>query len=820
MKYFLFFISLTMALNSYAVNGRVEGRIIDALHSDPMEYASVALYRVSDKSLVAGSITNEKGNFSFEKISPDSYLIKVQFLGYENKQTESFELKSGQNYQLGDILINPSDILVNEVKVTGTQIKSLNRLEKQTFKADQFESAKGGSAIDVLKNMPSVSVNGQGEISMRGSSGFLLLINGKPVLDNAQNMLSQLPANSIENVELITSPSAKYDPDGTAGIINITTTKSSADELGLVVNLQQGLPSTTTFDNVRNPLRYGADASLTYQKGKWDITVSGNYTRNDVAGFREGDVFTKNFVRNTINRFPSTGERSFYKYNYAGRTTINYQADKNNAVSIGVFSGKRYQERDANLFYTNSQSSLASNTEIYHMNYYNENNQIKQGTFTLGNIDYTHNFDNKSAVTLSALYEYDNLYGNTHNRNLNVPGGSMIQYVQNPYQKPVDGYRLKVDYAVPLGGGKLEAGYQFRNDSQDGVFDYLISPAELDQPDLNQFRGTALSKNQINSLYSQYSAKREKLEYVAGLRYEYSTREVILSTDPMKHELNLSNLFPSISVLYSVKDDWKVKTGFSRRIERQSNNQLNPIPEREHSETLEIGDPDLRPEMVNQAELGIIKSFRTGSAFVTAYYRASKDPMQRVNSIYADTILARVYTNVEKASALGFELGANVQPVKWWSLYLGANVFKQKYAGDIFVFGQKFQVEEKNDWVYSVNANTNFILTPGLSIQGNLNYLSARPTAQGEDSRFLVPNLSVKQSLFKGKLTASLQWQNIDLGMKESNRQRITTWGNDFYTNTNYIYETDVLLVNLTYNFNKKIVKTKLPQSEFGEKEF
>ncbi len=820
MRFTFILVSLFCGFTAFAGTARIQGLVKDASSADRLEYASVALYRVSDNSLVNGTITGKQGSFSFENLDANNYFIKVQFLGYENKQTESFTLKNGESLELGEIAISPSSQLVNEVAVTGTKINALNRLEKQTYSASQFESAKGGSAVDVLKNMPSVSVNGQGEISMRGSSGFLLLINGKPVLGDPQNMLSQLPANSIKNVELITSPSAKFDPDGKGGIINITTIQGTADLSGWSINLQQGFPSTTTYNNLRTPIRFGGDINYTYQKGKWDISAGVNYTRNDLTGFREGNVYTINFQGNTINKFPSNGERSYYKYNYAGRASIAYTADKNNIFTVGVFAGKRYQERDANLFYTNSQSVYDTKASIYSLHYYNKNNQIKEGTFTLGNFDYTHKFADQSALTFSALYEYDDLWGNTFNRNMDKPDGNVIQFVQNPYSKPVDGYRLKLDYSAKLGNGKLETGYQFRNDSQDGFFDYIITPANPNQPNLNQFKGTAVSKNQINSLYAQYSAKIDKFEYVAGLRYEYSKRSVVLSTDPATHNLNLSNLFPSVSALYSITDGLKVKAGFSRRIERQSNNQLNPIPEREHSETLEIGDPDLKPELINLAELGLIKTFTKGSVFGTAYYRASKDPMQRVNSIYADTILARVYTNVEKASALGFELGGNIQPVKGWSLYLGGNLYKQKYTGNPIVFGQKIILDPKDDWVYSINMNTNVNFSSTLSMQANLNYLSVHPTAQGEDSRFLSPNLSVKKSLFKNKMTASIQWQNIDLGMHESNRQRITTWGTNFYTTTNYIYETDVVMLNLSFNLNKKNNNAKLPQSEFGEKEF
>lgn len=817
----LFFLTLFLSFGAAnAANSHIQGRVTDATTDEPLEFASVALYHTNNNQLITGSITNRSGDFSFDHLDPGSYYIQVQFIGYETKQSNELKLTEGQHLQLGDIQIKPTQVLMDEIAVTGSKINSLNKLEKQIYKAKQFESAKGGSAIDVLKNMPSVSVNGMGEISMRGSSGFLLLINGKPVLADAQSMLSQLPANTIENVELITSPSAKYDPDGKAGIINITTKNGTSDHTGLVVNMQGGLPSTTTFGNHIKPVRYGADASFSYQKGKWDITLSGNYTRNDLAGYRVGNVYTINFDDNTINRFPSKGERSFNKYNYGARGAVTFNADENNQLALNVYSGKRYQNREADLFYTNSQSTYDTNEKIYNLTYYNANNQVKEGTFTLGNLDYTHTFTDRSAITFSALYEYDNLYGTTHNRNFDEPGGTIIQYVQNPYKKPIDGYRLKVDYSVNLWDGKFETGYQFRNEKQDGQFDYLITPPNLNQPKLDQFSGTAVSKNQINSAYVQYSAKREKLEYSTGLRYEYSARTVMLSTDPNTHELNLSNLFPTISMMYSLDKSWKLKAAYSRRIQRSTNNQLNPIPEREHSETLEIGDPDLRPELVNLAELGLIKTFSKGSIFATAYYRGSKDPMQRVNSVYADTILNRVYTNVAKATAIGIELGSNFQAFKWWYFYLGANIYKQKYKGDLNILGEQVVINPKNDWVYSINANTNFTLAPTWNLQANVNYLSVRPTAQGEDSRFLSPNLSVKKSLFNNRISVAIQWQNIDLGMHESNRQRITTWGDNFYTTTNYIYETDVVMLNLSFNLNKKTFKRKMLQSEFGEKEF
>lgn len=821
MRHQIFVLFLLVSVNTIAQNSRITGVVSDAMNGAPLEFASVAIYNSADTSLVTGVITDSSGYFQINKLNKGTYFISAHFLGFETNYSEEFSLDARQSLDVGKISLKPSARLVEEATITGARINALNKLDRQSYQASQFESAKGGSAVDLLKNMPSVALNGLGEITVRGSSGFLVLINGKPVLTDAQTALGQLPANLVNSVELITSPSAKYDPDGKAGIINITTKKGAFNGSGLQVNAGYGLPSTTDFGNDRVALRHNVDLMYNYRKNKWDISLGGNYNRNDLAGYREGDAYTKNFENNYMTRFPSTGERSFNRYNYAARAAITYNADSNNIISFGLFSGKRYQERDANIFYTNTTWTLDTDSQIGESPYYNANKQIKQGTFTLGNLDYTHIFRNQSSLTASLLYEYDNLFGTTHNRNLTEPGGDTIQYVQNPYEKPINGYRFRLDYALPLGGGTLESGYQFRYDSQDGNFDYLITPEDPTQPELELFSGTALSINQIHSLYSQFSETREKIDYQFGLRYEYSNRTVDLSVDPNTHVLNYSNLFPSASLLYNFNPDLSLKAGFSRRIQRSTNNQLNPIPEREHSETLEIGDPDLLPEFVSLAEIGLTKKFeKIGSVFLTAYYRDSKNPVQRVNSVYADTILNRVYTNVKRGNAIGLETAADLHPTRWWALFLGVNVYKQMYQGELKVLDAPPIEIDNSGWVYSINGNTTFYITPSFSVQANVNYLSKRPTAQGEDSRYLIPNLSVKKRFLDNRLTASIQWQNIDLGMNQSHRQRITTWGNDFHTTTNYIYETDIIMLNLSYNINFKTGRTKLPTSEFGEKEF
>ncbi len=822
-KYKFFLISLISLFFAQAVvaqNGTITGSVVDFQNNASMEYVNVSLINPTNSTIVAGVLTKGNGAFRISNIEAGKYTIKLYFFGYETLLLENQFIENNRQTQLGILKLKRSIQSLDEVVVSGKTKDSYNKIDKQQYRAEQFQTSKGGSAIDVVKNLPSVSVNGQGDISLRGSNGFMVLINGKPVLTDAATVLSQMPANSISNIELITAPSAKYDPDGKGGIINIITTKGAADGFALATNVMGGLPSTDDYNNLEKPKRFGGDVTLNYKKNKIDLALSANYQRNDINGFREGNVSTIDIENETITRFPSCGERSFDKKNYSTKASMTYSANQNNVFSFGFFVGQRFQARRADIVYDNSTSDLTTNSILSQNTYFNSNVQTKEGTFTLSNLDYSYIFKNKSTLSSSVLYEKARLYGNTINKNLDYPAKTTIfQEVTNPYNNPISGLRLKLDYSITKGSGTWETGYQFRNDEQEGTFGYTIFPEPIPAVDNSKFRGTVHSKNQINSVYSQYSRKLSKIHYVAGLRYEYSARKVVLSSETSPHFLYLSNLFPSANLVYTFNPQWNIKAGYSKRVQRNNNYELNPIPEREHSETLEQGDPDLLPQFVDLAELGLNHSFKKGTFFTTLYYQKIKNPIQRVNSVYADTILNRVFTNAEKARLFGLEFGTNFKPRKWVSIFAGGTIYNYKVNGNLTILEEVSSVNNSN-WVYSLNTNTTFNLDANLLVTANVNYTSAKPTAQGEDSRFLSPNLSIKKTVLAGKGSIGFQWQNVNFGNLNSNQQRITTRGKDFYTTTNYIYETNVLLVNFSYNFNKLTSKNKLPASEIGEKEF
>lgn len=795
--------------------GSIQGRIIDSISHHPVQYAVVSIYNANESKPLNGQLSDSSGIFKLNNLSSSSFDVKVELIGYHSKVYRSLSLKKNQSLDLGTLPLSPS--LLQEVVVSGQQDAISHKLDKQVYKADAFQNAKGGTALDVLKNTPSVTVTAEGDIRLRGNNGFLLLLNGKPVTTDISVLLNQLPANSIENIEIITSPSARYDADGKSGIIHIITKKGSEIGWSYTINGQYGLPSVNSYHNREEPNRYGGDALLNYKGTTLEFNGGLSYLQNDLAGQRDGYVHTT--IANRYSSFSSFGERSFIRRNYSLRAAITYTPDKSNTFTVSAYHGQRRQIRRADIYYDNHKTDIFTGANLGSIYYFNSNVQKKQGDFSLVSAEYAHTFKSKAVLSFSGLYEYAILDGYTKNLNADPHEHlDTLDYVLNTYNSPLNGLRLKADYAVPLGKAKLEGGYQFRYQKQTGAFLYNHAiPGTPDYVLVPDFSASIDVVNTIQSVYAQYSGSAKNLQYITGLRYEYASRVFNSNKQTEPYTLYLSNLFPSVNLQYNLQPQLKLKAGYSKRVQRSNSNELNPYPEREHSETLEQGDAHILPEFVSLSELGLIHELKKGSYFLTAYNQHIQHVVNRVNSAYNDTIINRIYTNAGNAVLWGAEAGFTYSPVKWWTTYTAGNVYDYRIRGSLF----NNEVPVKNNGIaYSLTINETFQIAKLASVQLSLNYLSLRPTAIGEDSRFISPNLSVKKTFLKGSLSVQLAWQNIDLGLFHSNEQRITTWGNNFYTTTNYIQEKDVFWINLSYQFKQIAKKSKLPSSEFGEKEF
>ena len=815
-KVCLLFIMLCMVFIGTAVGQTfiINGKVQDSRGSF-MTGATIQLYDSSGIKITS-AISDTIGRFTIQDKRGYGAYIVVSFLQLGSKTI--FIPKNQSIIDLGQIILEANQYSLTEVVVEGKKPPIGFKVDKQVYSAGQFANANNGNGIDIIKNLPAVSVNGLGDISLRGSNSFQIMINGKPTVGDPSFILSQLSAASIQNIEIITSPGASYDADGKSGIINVVT--KSIIEKGWMMqsSVMYGAGPFNNYGNTRyvHPSRGSIDVTASYRNKSWDVNIGVNYLRNDIAGYREGDVNTT--LNGVFTSFPSNGERSFKRYNGGGRIAVGYDTKNGNRWEAGIYIGKRFQSRVADLIYNIKHRFIATGV-TNSFDYFNENTQDKEGVFSLANLNYDHTISKKSKITFSIQYEGANLSGLTTNKNFsNENRLLLLQQTNNPSANPLDAFRFKTDYTYKINNGSIATGYQFRNDQQDGSFEYVYKNMGMQQFVIDPLFTSRLKvNNSIHAGYIQFTQKENKLFKQLGLRGEHLVRTLSFSNSNQQNKLSLPSLFPSFTFRYDAEKNWVVKSSYTRRVKRTNNFELNPLPEREHAETLEQGDPNLLPELTGALELGAEKTLQKGSFFVTLYRQDIKNPIQRVNKVFNDTILNRVFTNATKAVQLGLEMNLTNTITPFWQSVFGGNIYHYKISGRIFDGTVKVN---NASWIYSINSAQTFILQKGLALQLSINYLSNRVTAQGEDGAFLTPHLSLKKTTQNQRFSFQIQWLNIDMGSKISNRQRITTRGSNFYTTTNYIYETDQLQFSLQYNIRKKNRKVTLPISEMAEKEF
>ena len=784
----------------------------------PIEYATIILK--GDDEILEGTISKPDGSFILPISANGNFIIEVSFLGYQTIVRDNINVQKNTPLDLGVISLQTTLNLLSEVVVDTQRSAIQNKIDRQVYSASEFSIAKGGTGMDIIRNLPSITINSLGEINFRGSSGLVVLVNNKPVQSDINSLLNQIPANSIKNIEIITAPSAQYDAEGKAGIINILTLKNTLQGDYFQVNTLLGAPSIEDYENAKPARRYGVDITYNTVGEKWNFSSGLSFQRNDLSGRREGDVYT--IIQDKYTRFPSDGERSFDEINYSGRLTADYQPSDKDIFSLGLYVGKRTKERTADIVYYNN---YAITDKIdYQFQYYNKNLRIRKSDFVLGSLDYDHSFENSAQLNTSFLYEYTLLGGPTTNRNLGHPDNTIVyQDEYNTNENPLFGMRINLDYTFkPLSIGNLKIGYQYRNLDHTGDFIYQRKNNESLLFELvPEFSSEVKLKRSIHSSYFQYNISFEKWNFATGLRIENMDRNLSLNDKTGQLDesftMNFTKLFPSASIHYQLKENLSINMAYSKRIERTTTFKMNPFPEREHSETLEQGDPNLHPELIDQVEFGINKKTKKGnSRFFRIYYRSVKDLINRVNTVYNDTILNRIYSNVGNAKVIGRENGGEYNLGKKLKIFYSTSFYYYIIKGSF-----DDHIINTDDYVYSLNLNSTYNFSNSSFVQLNFNYLSNKITAQGKDSEYYSPNLIFVRRFWDNQLTVSLQWKNIDIGLMNSNEQRITTQREgEFYTTTNYVYEVDMILLSLSYNFKNRKNTTKFIESEFGKREF
>jgi len=791
-------------LHFFNLNGQsISGTIQDEKTGEAIPFANVSLWK-KDSTVFQGTLSDPLGKFNFKKIPGNIAYVKVQALNYQ-----SFNQSINVSNVLLDIRLKPENTFLNEVVVKGERVSNSMQIDRQIFNAGQFQNSANGTGLDLIQRLPSVTVNVEGNIALRGSTGFVLLVDGKPSSRTPAEVLAQLPANLIDQVEVLTSPSAKYDADGKAGMINIITKKDSKIGTSWSGNLMNG---------GTNPLRWGSDLMWTYAEKKWNIFAAADYRRFDIEGFRVGEIRT--IYRDTLTYMPSKGIRDYRDFQYSIRAGGSFYPNATDALNWSAYLGEKQTDRMANLHYQdfiqtgNSLPLFSNQFKSPLKEFYNQNLFVRSGKFQTFTADYSHVYANKSKLSALALYEYSELGGPLNNYDTYEGSNKLLLWERSTETSPLTALRFQLDYSLPLANNKkLEMGYHIRQIQHDGNFLFeRLNPANQQWNSDPNFSDQMNLSQKIHAPYIQWSGVKNLFTYGIGLRSEMLSRQLTHLAEPNKiYALDQIYLFPSFQGQWKLSETHSLRLAYSRRIERPTTKLMSPFKNHRHAETIENGDPNLLPEIADVFETGFSKTYANISFTATAYVNILQDKVFRVNEIYSRTILGRTYTNAGNSQSTGMELTTEIKASKKWKIYLSGNLFQFDVRG-------KFNGIEttQNSFNYNFNGNTVFDISTRLRFAWDFNYLSKSVTTQGMDSELLLSNASLKYTLWQNKGSLTFQAQNIF----NTNIQTIQTQTRDFFSSTDYRKWDRVFLISLGFRINDRGQKVKSTKTDYGEKDF
>lgn len=770
-------------------NGIISGTVVDD-KGNPVEYATVSLVSMRDSSLLTGGITDSKGQFKLSELKLGVYILNIKFLGFETKEIKPIYLfpkgrgkGQGIEQQFDNIKLDNSAISIDDVNVVADKSHVQYKIDRKVVNVSQDINSASGSAVDILQNTPSVNVDIDGNVELRGSSKFTVLIDGKPTVLEASEALQQIPANLIENIEIITNPSAKFDPDGTAGIINVILQKKKSLGFNGLLNVSAG-----TGD------KYKANATFNYKIGKFNITAGFDYRdeKRNGSGFQERETYTAD----TTYYLNYDGTRNMNIYGYGFKGGIDYYINDNNTLSVSGRYGKREFTRTSNSYYHEYKNPTS--VDEY---YLRDNNMGYDGSSYSLSLDYSLKLKKPEQKLDVSLY-YSNWdgtrlddqykYFTDANRNIldidpELRRGDEIG--------PREDYRYNLDYVSPLGeNGKIEAGFQGRYEIDNEQLIYSnYNPSLNDwEIDLVKSNSVEFSRN-IQAAYATYTNKLWGFDYKIALRTEYTKRILNQVNKNETYDINRFDFFPSAYITRQLNKTQQIQLNYSRRIDRPHGRELDPFPDYSDPKNIRQGNPYLDPEYADSYELNFQQQFNKSFVSIETFYRRTNNLISREPiSLGADTTVW-TYQNLNHDNSLGAEVNANININKWWRFNASASGYYYQIIGQ--VDDQDVNNETFN---YDFRLNNNFSFKSNTKIQLTGFYRGPSISAQGTTDAFYFTNLAVRQDLLKGKLTITAQVQDIFNSMKH----QFTTETSQLYSNSEFRREGQVYTLSLTYRLN------------------
>ncbi|MBI9066068.1 MAG: TonB-dependent receptor [Salinivirgaceae bacterium] len=780
--------------------GDITGTIIDGYDSRAIEYATIALYKSDNKELVTGGISDSEGFFRLKGNPQGNYYLTITFMGYKTKDIPNIIIEEKtKEFEIGNIILLPNNTEIEEVAVIADQAAVQYKIDKKVVNVSQQLTAKSGTAVDILENVPSVKVDIEGNVSLRGSGEFTVLIDGRPTVLDPSDALSQIPATAIDNIEIITNPSAKYEPDGTAGIINIITKKNKLNGFSGIINANSGTnKSFNSFD------RYGGDFTLDMRQENFHFYLGGDYNVHNMEGNMEYN--RDRFFTDTVVHIASMGD--FERNHSRGglRAGADWSFTKADNIGINVRVGNRDSERNTYKDYEQWKTPSADDR----IQNKTEDLSSRGGMFYSTTLDYKHTFNENTDHYLQFQTTVDGRNSDEKSNNYKYDlTGLLVEGKNTTESGPSNGYQFKLDYSQPFAwGAKLESGAHINisNSKDDNeVFDYdtsLVQPAYVYQ---SNYSNTTKYKRNTYAAYSTFGGELGDFGYQGGLRIEYTDRLLELVEKNESFKIERPDLFPTLHFSYKLPADQQTMLSYSRRIVRPRGWYLEPFITYMDAYKVRQGNPDLKPEYVNSFELAYQKKIKKNFISVESYYRITENKIERVVLPYNNekTISLNTYQNSGTAYALGVELMANYSPFKWYTTNFMADLYDYRITGST-------EDLENEGFSWNMRSNNTFKASQNTRFQLDLFYQSDRITAQGSYKGFFSTSIAYKQDFMKRKLSTTLQIRDIFSG-----------WRHEMETDTPEIYEYTLFtpntpIISLTVSYKLNNYNTKRGQRGDG----
>ncbi|MBK7630573.1 MAG: TonB-dependent receptor [Ignavibacteriales bacterium] len=786
MRHYIVIIVAMLSVAAYAHNltptpdKTIKGIVIDSATTATLPSANITLHNNSDSTFITGVSTNADGAFTINNVNDGDYYLKISFVGYNTKYQNGIKLNNNQpQLDLGKIILTKTAYELSGAEVIGEKVSEELHLDKKVINVAQNLNAQGGTAIDVLQNQPSVRVDPDGTVYLRGSSNFTIQVNGKPYPLQGSDALKQISANSIENIELITNPSSKYDAEGSAGIININLKVQKDMSMSGILNLNSG-----TGD------KYNGDFSFSYNVDGWNLTSGFDYRDNIFTN--EQDIKRNSIINNqdTYNRSDVNIRNKRRQYSF--RAGADYTPDKQNSLGLSFGIGVVDIFTSLNTLVTNEQISNSRYSRI-------QNNQDIPVNYVNSTLTYQYKFTpDVNDLYLELTHNYVSLVNeqktieNLSNESFTSLADLLNNTIFKNDSKRNDG-RAKLNYKHKLGENtSLETGAQsnlaYRNfDLTNRIFDETINDYLIDPNLTNTFN----LRNNVYAGFVSFTSEIEGFSYMLGLRGEYMDRFLDQKTLTQTYEFNQMDYFPSVNISRNI-DDHQLQLSYSKRINRPNENLLNPFAFYSDPNITISGNPQLLPEYIDAFEFNYQKMY--GSVFVSAqtYYRKSKDSFTQAFSVDTTGKLNIRFDNYGNTDVYGAEISSSFSIAQIFKFDPSINLFQNHIDGK--VNGQSV-VKDFFNWSARLNTTVNFSANTRLQMSVNtMKFVDA----QSESDLFAFISASLRQDFFDKTMSLTLQARNLF----NTSNFTIKTAGSNFSGNALIMPEAPVFTLMFTYNFN------------------